>query len=167
MLYNLLRLDEARCFMLEELLDKTTVQGRSAAWGRSAGFTLVQVSRGVMREWVLSSLAPPWDKKFLREMVSRVLQEISCKTSCKACKTRSCETMQWYFTGESYKTSTSPPYTGALFGALWSSLDFGATPNSGVHTYLYTYVQSQISSENGVACKIRWVFSCPKVQIRT
>jgi hypothetical protein len=31
MLYNLLRLDEARCFILDELLDKTTVQGRSAA----------------------------------------------------------------------------------------------------------------------------------------
>ena len=32
MLYNLLKLDEARCFiLLDELLDKTTVQGRSAA----------------------------------------------------------------------------------------------------------------------------------------
>ncbi len=31
MLYNLLRLDEPRCFILDELLDKTTVQGRSAA----------------------------------------------------------------------------------------------------------------------------------------
>ncbi len=30
-LFNLLRLDEARCFILDELLDKTTVQGRSAA----------------------------------------------------------------------------------------------------------------------------------------
>ncbi len=36
MLYNLLKLDEAWCFILDELLDKTTVQGRSAAWGRSA-----------------------------------------------------------------------------------------------------------------------------------
>jgi hypothetical protein len=31
MLYNLLRLDKARCFILDELLDKTTVQGRSVA----------------------------------------------------------------------------------------------------------------------------------------
>ena len=29
MLYNLLRLDEAWCFILDELLDKTTVKGRS------------------------------------------------------------------------------------------------------------------------------------------
>jgi hypothetical protein len=31
MLYNLLRLDKARCFILDELLDKTAVQGWSAA----------------------------------------------------------------------------------------------------------------------------------------
>jgi hypothetical protein len=31
MLYNLLRLDKARHFILDELLDKTTVQGWSAA----------------------------------------------------------------------------------------------------------------------------------------
>jgi hypothetical protein len=31
MLSNLLELDEARCFKLDKLLDKTTVQGRSAA----------------------------------------------------------------------------------------------------------------------------------------
>jgi hypothetical protein len=31
MLYNLIRLDEAWCFILDELLDKTTVQGQSAA----------------------------------------------------------------------------------------------------------------------------------------
>ena len=36
MLYNLLKLDEAWCFILDELLDKTTVQGQSAAWERSA-----------------------------------------------------------------------------------------------------------------------------------
>jgi hypothetical protein len=30
MLYNLLRLDKARCFILDELLDKTTVQRWSA-----------------------------------------------------------------------------------------------------------------------------------------
>ncbi len=31
MLYNLLKVDKASCFILDELLDKTTVQGRSAA----------------------------------------------------------------------------------------------------------------------------------------
>jgi hypothetical protein len=31
MLYNLLKLDKARFFILDELLDKTTVQGWSAA----------------------------------------------------------------------------------------------------------------------------------------
>ncbi len=31
MFYNLLRLDEARCFILDKLLDKTTVQGWIAA----------------------------------------------------------------------------------------------------------------------------------------
>ncbi len=33
MLYNLLRLDEARCFILDELLDKATVQGWSGEDG--------------------------------------------------------------------------------------------------------------------------------------
>jgi hypothetical protein len=36
MLYNLLRLDKARCFILDKLLDKTTIQRWSAARGRSA-----------------------------------------------------------------------------------------------------------------------------------
>jgi hypothetical protein len=31
MLYNLLKVDEASCFILDKLLDKTTVQGLSAA----------------------------------------------------------------------------------------------------------------------------------------
>ncbi len=36
MLYNLLKVDEAWCFILDKLLDKTTVQGWSAACGQSA-----------------------------------------------------------------------------------------------------------------------------------
>ncbi len=36
MLYNLLSVDEAWCFILDKLLDKTTVQGGSAAWEQSA-----------------------------------------------------------------------------------------------------------------------------------
>jgi hypothetical protein len=31
MLYNLLKVDEALCFILDKLLDKTTVQGQSLA----------------------------------------------------------------------------------------------------------------------------------------
>ncbi len=40
------------------------------------------------------------------------------------------------------------PNTGAQFGALYSSSDFGATLSSGVHMYLYTYAWSQISCKN-------------------
>ncbi len=51
MLYNLLKVDEAWCFILDKLLDKTTVQGGSAAEDRVRFYSSKQMFRSSSFEY--------------------------------------------------------------------------------------------------------------------
>ncbi len=90
--------------------------------------------------WRLCGVANFWEtargQKNLSSCISQFLWPVACSDiSC---------------VNHTGLLDTSTPNTGALFGALWSSLDFEATPSSGVHMHLYMYVRSQISHKNRI-----------------